>query len=464
MAGASTGSRSTVKDGPLIANLRQAVLGLQAKFTLLVVGLALAVGAIVGTVTVDFSSTLVKRLHYDQCRQTAALLAKKAPTEYAAGVGSLGELARQMARTEPLLFVSFMDPEGRLLAADRGRKPDCAPKSLEGFTPHTTIGSPLFVSKGRAKVAYLDVTYPVKDDVPEELAPSAEGRSTLLGYVRIGFSLERTLAEVASTTELLSGIAVLVIAMTVPLGFLVVRRMVGPLRSLSRTMARFADGDLGARSPVRRPDEIGELAGAYNLMADKLGQKHQEISELNAELEERVQQRTKQLRELAARDPLTGLYNRRHFSEVLNRRFAEAKRYGHELACMMLDLDDFKSVNDRFGHQIGDELLILTGITITTELRTADVAARFGGDEFIILLPQTDTPPARVLGERIMGKLSAAIREQFPECRVTASVGVGCMVDVATEDPDDLIRAADKALYEAKTRGKNTIVAREVPA
>ena len=304
----------------------------------------------------------------------------------------------------------------------------------------------------------------MKTDVTDELAQSAEGRSTVLGYVRIGFSLERTLAEVASTTELLSGIAVLVIAITIPLGFLVVRRMVGPLRSLSGTMARFADGDLGARSPVRRPDEIGELAGAYNLMADKLGQKHQEISELNAKLEERVQQRTKQLRELAARDPLTGLYNRRHFSEVLNRRFAEAKRYGHELACMMLDLDNFKSVNDRFGHQVGDELLILTGITITTELRTADVAARFGGDEFIILLPQTDTPPARVLGERIMNKLSAAVREQFPECPATASVGVGCMVDVTTEDPDDLIRAADKALYEAKIRGKNTIVAREVPA
>jgi len=462
MAGTPTGSTPLPGKGPSPPTHRRAVFGLQAKFTLLVVGLALAVGAIVGTVTIDFSSTLVRRLHRDHCRQMAALLASKAASDYAAGAAPLAELARQMVRTEPLLFVSFMDPAGQVLAAHWDKNLAHPPEQAEGFTPFTTIGSPRFVSGTQAIAAHLDVTYPVSRAFDESAAPPGERHPTLLGYVRIGFSLERTLTEITSTMNLLSGIAVLVFAMTVPLAFLMVQRLAGPLRNLSRTMARFADGDLEARTSVKRTDEIGELATAYNLMADKLAQKHREISELNAELEDRVQQRTAQLRELAVRDPLTGLYNRRRFNEDLRRRFAEAKRYGHELACMMIDLDDFKSVNDHFGHQVGDELLILAGITITTELRGADVAARFGGDEFIILLPQTDAPSAQILGERILAKLSAASLEQLSDCRATASVGVGCMVDVTTEDPDDLIRAADKALYEAKTCGKNTIVARMV--
>ncbi len=429
----------------------------------MVVALALGIGAIVGTVTLDVSSRLINRLHVDHCVQTAALLANKSSPEYQAGENALAELAERMVRTDPLLFVSFMDAEGNLLAAQQGGKKVCPDRSLGGFTPAATIGNPLFKTGDQGlEIPYLDVTYPVLRVVANGGEDGKESGSVLQGYVRIGYSLERTFAEVLATTQLLSGIGVLIAAMTIPLGFFLVRRLAGPLCELASTMGRFADGELEARSHISRSDEIGALARSYNEMADKLEQKHAEISKLNEELEQRVQQRTMQLRELAARDPLTGLYNRRHFNEVLGQCFAEAKRYGTELACMMIDLDHFKAVNDRFGHQIGDDLLVLTAMTISTEMRTSDIAARFGGDEFIILLPQTDTAQARVLAERFTEKLAINMKEQFPACGAKASVGIGCIVDVTTEDADGLIRVADNALYEAKKSDTESIVAREI--
>jgi diguanylate cyclase (GGDEF)-like protein len=193
-------------------------------------------------------------------------------------------------------------------------------------------------------------------------------------------------------------------------------------------------------------------------MAAQLEQKHRQILALNADLEERVRMRTRQLRELAAREPLTGLYNRRHFNEVLTRRFSEAERYDADLSCLMLDLDDFKSVNDRFGHQTGDELLTLLATVIASQLRAADLAARFGGDEFVVLLPQTSADRAHVLGARIAEKFALDLVEQYPQVQVTLSIGIASMAEAAPTGPEELIRAADQAMYRAKAEGKSKIV------
>ncbi len=441
------------------AQFHRGIASLQLKFTLLVVGLALGVGGVVGTLTVDFASRLVNRVHNDQCRETGGLLADRAAAAYAARGSALDDLAHEVVKLESILFVAFLDVDGQLLAVEQGRKHVHQLRAIGGVTPAETIGTPLLVKgSGGDQSSYLDVTYPVTADVAENKG------ADLLGYIRLGFSLDQTFAEVSASFELLTGIGIAVVGLTVILGFLVVQHMVGPLCELSTIMSRFADGDLHARCNIKRKDEIGELAAVYNLMAQRLEHKHEEISELNAELESRVQRRTRQLHELASRDPLTKLYNRRHFNEVLERSFAEAKRYGTELACMMIDLDDFKAINDRFGHQAGDDVLVLTAMTVSTELRTSDVAARYGGDEFIILLPQTAAEQARRMAERLTHKFNQVVAEQFPACHAKVSVGVACMVDVTTEDPEDLIRVADKALYDAKKRGKNTIVTREVSA
>jgi diguanylate cyclase (GGDEF)-like protein len=241
------------------------------------------------------------------------------------------------------------------------------------------------------------------------------------------------------------------------LGFLVIRRIVAPLDGLAHAMVQFSHGRLDVRSPVIRRDEVGRLATAFNQMADQHQQTHQRMRRLNAELEERVAHRTQQLRELASREPLTGLYNRRYFNDTIERRFAEAMRYGDDLSCLMIDLDEFKKANDTFGHQVGDELLILTARTLLGQLRSADVAARFGGDEFVILLPQTDCDRAKALAERIIERFTADLSDRFPDVRVSMSIGIASLHQTHATEAELLVKAADHALYDAKTAGKNKL-------
>jgi diguanylate cyclase (GGDEF)-like protein len=164
--------------------------------------------------------------------------------------------------------------------------------------------------------------------------------------------------------------------------------------------------------------------------------------------------RTHQLRELASREPLTGLYNRRHFNETLERCLSEALRYDGDLSCVMIDLDHFKSVNDKFGHHAGDEILVLAANTITNQLRSADVAARFGGDEFILLLPQTDADHATVLTERICEQFRRLLAERIPRVETEMSVGIASVRGGQVTDSDALVRLADHALYQAKADRK----------
>jgi len=192
-------------------------------------------------------------------------------------------------------------------------------------------------------------------------------------------------------------------------------------------------------------------------MASELSRSHDEVVALNQGLEQRVRQRTVQLSDLASREPLTGLYNRRHFSEIINRRFSESVRYGSDLTCMMIDLDDFKTVNDQFGHQQGDQVLLAVAAAISSQLRAADLAARYGGDEFVVLLPQTGAERAAGLADRIAQKFNTDRQSRFPEVQATLSIGIASLQDSSAETADDLIRRADRALYAAKKRGKDRI-------
>ena len=109
----------------------------------------------------------------------------------------------------------------------------------------------------------------------------------------------------------------------------------------------------------------------------------------------------KQLEQMAATDPLTGLYNRRHFGRVLEQLFAETHRLDRDLSCVMIDLDGYKQLNDSIGHQVGDQLLVLAGKVIAANLRKMDVAARYGGDEFVLLIPNTSSDDAALVAARI---------------------------------------------------------------
>jgi diguanylate cyclase (GGDEF)-like protein len=163
--------------------------------------------------------------------------------------------------------------------------------------------------------------------------------------------------------------------------------------------------------------------------------------------------------EQAVTDELTGLSNNRRFRELISKEAARAQRFGHELSLIMLDLDDFKRVNDTYGHLQGDEVLRTIGTVLSSESRGVDEPARYGGEEFAVALPETGLAGALELAERIRARIeSEAIPrvEGSGTLRITASVGAASIPDSA-DSARTLIAAADAALYEAKRSGKNTV-------
>jgi diguanylate cyclase (GGDEF)-like protein len=180
-----------------------------------------------------------------------------------------------------------------------------------------------------------------------------------------------------------------------------------------------------------------------------------QLQEKNTQLEESLVR----LERMAATDPLTGLYNRRHFARVLDQMFAETQRYRTDLACVMIDLDDYKHLNDKHGHQMGDQLLVLAGKVIAANMRRMDVAARYGGDEFVLLLPRASAQEAEVLAERIRDEFAQATASVLKQGRgVTMSVGIASLGSTNPASADQLVAQADAALYRAKDSGRDRIV------
>lgn len=174
----------------------------------------------------------------------------------------------------------------------------------------------------------------------------------------------------------------------------------------------------------------------------------------NVLLVQSLRSANRELKELSDTDPLTQLYNQRHFYARLDEEFARAQRHGVPLACLMLDLDRFKEVNDRFGHREGDEVLKQVAAFIKAQTRKSDLVARYGGDEFVMLLPMTDEPGAKAEAERLQALLQAlTVSTMAQEFGVTLSIGVAAFPSPAIRSSDDLIRAADQTLYRAKALG-----------
>jgi len=181
--------------------------------------------------------------------------------------------------------------------------------------------------------------------------------------------------------------------------------------------------------------------------------------ELEKALDEVIRQQ-KLFKKLSITDDLTGLYNRRHLNNILGQEFQRSKRHHNDLSCLMLDLDHFKQVNDTYGHDFGDVVLRDFASTLKEFIRSSDYAFRFGGEEFLLVLPETDIQGAMQVGEKIRLCMSnKIITDDTISTTVKVSVGAASVHHNRPASKDDLIVLADKALYTAKMTGRNRVCA-----
>ncbi|HCS46793.1 MAG: hypothetical protein A2V45_03140 [Candidatus Aminicenantes bacterium RBG_19FT_COMBO_58_17] len=162
---------------------------------------------------------------------------------------------------------------------------------------------------------------------------------------------------------------------------------------------------------------------------------------------------------LIIREGLTGLFNKSYIRQRLDEEFYRSKRYDHDLSLMMIDLDNFKALNDRFGHAAGDHLLEYFSQVITDTIRPSDIAARYGGEEFLVILPETPKDEAQAVAERLLKRISLypfRVDSRKEEVPFTISIGLTTYPEHG-ESAEELVVLADMALYQAKKDGKNKV-------
>ena len=165
----------------------------------------------------------------------------------------------------------------------------------------------------------------------------------------------------------------------------------------------------------------------------------------------------KQLHHLATTDPLTGVLNRRHFFELAEQEFDRSQRYNRKISIILFDIDHFKEINDTFGHVAGDQLLQTIADRFIKNLRQMDIFGRYGGDEFVILLPETDIEQARQAAERLHQAVTLEpIETSRGTIPIQISIGVASLIN--SDDMEKLLIQTDQALYKAKETGRNRVV------
>jgi diguanylate cyclase (GGDEF)-like protein len=236
-----------------------------------------------------------------------------------------------------------------------------------------------------------------------------------------------------------------------------------------------------ATALCRKWDLANKAAGRLNELSHLVDERAMELQHANRQLTEmngalmrtvadleaaqaEILRQNGELERLASRDPLTGCLNRRAFYALFEKAFAESRDHGSELCCLMVDIDNFKRVNDRYGHAVGDQAIQAVAHCLHAGLRLADMVGRYGGEEFSLMFPRTTLAEASELAERLRIRIGteAGSRVRMADGLVlTVSIGVSA-ITFGAHTPLELIDQADKALYAAKEGGRNCVMAMDL--
>lgn len=331
-----------------------------------------------------------------------------------------------LASRRDLAAVAIFNPEGQL------------------FT-HTNLPQPLFVAAtDTVQRDYHGLTITLQVPIRE--------RQEIVGYLVLHERMQQLMQWFLQGLLLMSGIMAVLYVLSARVLVRIQQRALQPLVELSALAERVAtERNFALRGRVYYPDELGSLTKRFNELL-----KRAEIwqGELTSQLQHANEQ-SEQLSQLALHDSLTGLGNRLAFQQALSQRVAHSVQHQQLLALVFIDLDNFKYVNDTYGHDAGDALLILVSQRLSQVLRSDDFLGRLGGDEFAVLLPNQVSPQAC---EQVCHRLLAQIREPLvvhgQVMPVGASLGVAFCPQHTTQ-ADTLLQYADEAMYVAKRAGKN---------
>ena len=346
-------------------------------------------------------------------------------------------------------------------------------------------GMRILISDGRGKViaatgvrgqSRLGAALPLAelmDPSDGQLANYAdEGGARLVGALRpigpTGWYLvaeaehARAFAPAIAITNQIFVVDVCIILLFSVLAYKITQAIMQPIDALSRGARRIAEGhvDYDIPMPANNEDELGLLTQAFNGMMRKLRSSQNEIVQDHmrlAEKNEELQRANEILAQLSITDGLTKLHNHRYFQDHLTREIKRVSRTEAPLALILLDIDDFKLLNDTYGHAAGDEVLVILAGIMNDSARESDLIARYGGEEFVILMPNTDLAGAVHLAEKIRMAVESTrliIGDTMKPVNTTISLGVA----VFTGNRREFFTEADKALYQAKAAGKNCVI------
>jgi len=371
---------------------------------------------------------------------------------FAGNLAALQGLVEGGRMSDPhVLAMSVWTPDGRLLVA---AGPVMETRLQAGLEP----GRP--VQTGQRLSVLAEVRATVLEDsgaFGDTSQVQWADRRGLLGYAVVEFDLSWFQRQRQELFEWTLFVTVTVLLLAGLLSMAIASSVTRPLGRIAATVARLRDGVLSARADLRNNGVLSPLAQGINAMAARL-------AENEAQLQQRVLQATEQLRQqkesaerLARTDPLTGLLNRRAFTELAEREIQRARRFGHPMSLLAIDLDRFKSINDNHGHAAGDAVLEHFARVASAQLRSLDVIARLGGEEFVIMLPGTDSQGAFHVAERMRQAIGDSVLQlEALALRYSASFGVAAF-EPCQPGLDRWLARADAALYEAKAKGRNRV-------